>query len=124
MKRDHPLVLPELQPLDVTSEDFARLQECPSLLNLRNKLTQMKRSGQRTALLCYLRCSGRLYRKRLPSKRPAKVGKLTLVPKDCRLIILSVGHEKLRSFLSCKDFLEGSSHFWDGHGYYRLLSIL
>ncbi|MPC55885.1 hypothetical protein E2C01_049830 [Portunus trituberculatus] len=27
MERVHPLVLPELQPLDVTPEDFARLQE-------------------------------------------------------------------------------------------------
>ncbi|MPC08919.1 hypothetical protein E2C01_001516 [Portunus trituberculatus] len=67
----HPLVLLELQPLDVTPEDFASLQEeCPSLGNKVNT-GEEEWTKDGSSLL------PSLYRTLKP---PAKVGKLTLVP--------------------------------------------
>ncbi|XP_076060325.1 uncharacterized protein LOC143036653 [Oratosquilla oratoria] len=96
MKRVHPLQMPALQPLSVTPEEFCILQEsCPTPAGLWDKtkseeIDQTKNGSS----FQYLKIDGLLYRKCVLSTHVEKVGKLALVvPKKCRPIILSVGHE-------------------------------
>lgn len=96
MKRVHPLVLPPLQPLDITPEEFSLLQQsCPTLTGIRNKIKLREEEHTKDgSTYGYLQCNGLLYRKCLSSKHQNKVGKLTLVvPQECRALILSIGHD-------------------------------
>ncbi|XP_050709220.1 protein NYNRIN-like [Eriocheir sinensis] len=96
VRRLHPPVLSDLQPLKVTPADFARLQEtCPSLGAVRAKATaglpDVARNG---ASYKFSWTNGLLYRDCVASSRPGKVGTRTLVlPSDCRQIVLQVAHE-------------------------------
>ncbi|XP_050706587.1 uncharacterized protein LOC126991970 [Eriocheir sinensis] len=96
VRRLHPPVLSDLQPLKVTPADFARLQEtCPSLGVVRAKATaglpDVARNG---ASYKFSWTNGLLYRDCVASSRPGKVGTRTLVlPSDCRQIVLQVAHE-------------------------------
>ncbi|XP_076058196.1 uncharacterized protein LOC143035258 [Oratosquilla oratoria] len=96
MKRVHPLQMPALQPLSVTPEEFCSLQEsCPTLAGLwdKTKSEEMDQTKNGSSFQ-YLKIDGLLYRKCVLSTHVEKVGKLALVvPKECRPIILSVGHE-------------------------------
>ncbi|XP_076030915.1 uncharacterized protein LOC143019101 [Oratosquilla oratoria] len=96
MKRVHPLQMPALQPLSVTPEVFCSLQEsCPTLAGLwdKTKSEEMDQTKNGSSFQ-YLKIGGLLYRKCVLSTHVEKVGKLALVvPKECRPIILSVGHE-------------------------------
>ncbi|XP_076060384.1 uncharacterized protein LOC143036684 [Oratosquilla oratoria] len=96
MKRVHPLQMPALQPLSVTPEEFCSLQEsCPTLAELwdKTKSEEMDQTKNGSSFQ-YLKIDGLLYRKCVLSTHVEKVGKLALVvPKECRPIILSVGHE-------------------------------
>ncbi|XP_076064956.1 uncharacterized protein LOC143038997 [Oratosquilla oratoria] len=96
MKRVHPLQMPALQPLSVTPEEFCSLQEsCPTLAGLwdKTKSEEMDQTKNGSSFQ-YLKIDGLLYRKYVLSTHVEKVGKLALVvPKECRPIILSVGHE-------------------------------
>ena len=92
MKRVHLLVLPELHPV----KEFGQLQEsCPTLTGPRYKANSgEKEHSKHGSTFIYLRPNGLLYRKCVSFKHTLRVGKFTLVvPKDCRPIILSVGHE-------------------------------
>ncbi|XP_050704321.1 uncharacterized protein LOC126989756 [Eriocheir sinensis] len=96
VRRLHPPVLSDLQPLKVTPADFARLQEtCPSLGVVRAKSTgglpDVARNG---ASYKFSGTNGLLYRDCVACSRPGKVGTRTLVlPSDCRQIVLQVAHE-------------------------------
>ncbi|XP_076038439.1 uncharacterized protein LOC143023724 [Oratosquilla oratoria] len=96
MKRVHPLQMPALQPLSVTPEEFCSLQEsCPTLAGLwdKTKSEEMDQTKNGSSFQ-YLKIDGLLYRKCVLSTHVEKVGKLALVvPKECRPIILSVGHK-------------------------------
>ena len=122
MKRVHPLVLPELQPVTVTPEEFGRLQEsCPTLAGLRDKANSGEEERSRDgSTFVYLRSNGLLYRKCVSSKHMLKVGKLVLVvPQTCRTIILSVGHENPLAghFSHRKTGMKiGDKFFWPGMG--------
>lgn len=122
LKRVHPLVLPELQPLTVTPEEFGRLQEsCPTLAVLRDKANSGEKEHSRDgSTFVYPRSNGLLYRKCVTSKHTEKVGKLALVvPKDCRPVILSVGHENPLAghFSHRKTGMKiGDKFFWPGMG--------
>lgn len=107
VRRLHPFVLPDLQPLKVTPTDLARLQEtCPSLgavrANATAGLTEVARNGEPYK---FSWTNGLLYRDVVASGRSGKVGTRTLVlPSDCRQIVLQVAHESpRRSLLSSED---------------------
>lgn len=96
LKRVHPLVLPALQPLSVTPQEFSRLQSsCPSLEGIRIKAASDEEEKTRSGCTYrFLQKDGLLYRKCLSSVFPHKEGKLSLVvPRECRPVILRVAHE-------------------------------
>ncbi|XP_076057566.1 uncharacterized protein LOC143035033 [Oratosquilla oratoria] len=96
MKRVHPLQMPALQHLSVTPEEFCSVQEsCPTLAGLwdKTKSEEMDQTKNGSSFQ-YLKIDDLLYRKCVLSTHVEKVGKLALVvPKECRPIILSVGHK-------------------------------
>ena len=122
MKRLHPLVLPDLQPLKVTPSEFARLQEtCPSLGSVRSKAsTEQPEVARNGATYKFLWSDGLLYRECVASDRPGKVGTRTLVlPSDCRQVVLQVAHESPLAghFSHRKTEWKVSTHFfWPGMG--------
>ena len=96
MKRLHPLHLPDIQPLSVTLEEFARLQmSCDTLTIARAKAaTGEIDQARNNSTFHFLFHEGLLYRKCLTSRHLEKVGKLYLVvPCKCRPIVLNVAHE-------------------------------
>ncbi|XP_037794286.1 uncharacterized protein LOC119589789 [Penaeus monodon] len=96
VKRVHPLVLPEIEPLKVTPEEFAKLQaECHSLTKLWEKVKSEELDKMRDGTeFKYEQRNGLLYRTCVASKHYERLGKSSLVvPSECRAIILSVGHE-------------------------------
>jgi hypothetical protein len=96
VKRVHPLVLPEIEPLKVTPEDFAKLQaECHSLTKFWEKVKSKEHDKMRDGTVFkYEQINGLLYRTCVASKHCERVGKSSLVvPSKCRAIILAVGHE-------------------------------
>ncbi|XP_076063452.1 uncharacterized protein LOC143038314 [Oratosquilla oratoria] len=96
MKRVHPLQMPALQPLSVTPEEFCSQKEsCPTLAGLWDQTKSEKMDQTKNgSSFQYLKIDGLLYRKCVLSTHVEKVDKLALVvPKECRPIILSVGHE-------------------------------
>ena len=96
LKRVHPLVLPALQPLSITPQDFSRLQSsCSSLEGIRAKVAAGEEEKTRNGCTYqYLQEDGLLYRKCLSSRYSHKTGKLSLVvPRECRPVILQVAHE-------------------------------
>ena len=122
MKRIHPLVLPALQPLSMTPDEFRHLQSsCETLASARAKAT----SGEigtvsKGSTYQFVMDNGLLYRKCLSSNRPDKIGKLTLlVPRDCRPIILSMAHESpLAGHFSHRktELKVADQFFWPGMG--------
>ncbi|XP_045134079.1 uncharacterized protein LOC123517739 [Portunus trituberculatus] len=122
MKRLHPLVLPELQPLSMTPQEFNQLQaSCPSLTGVRQKAsTGEVEKARNGSSFQYLYVNGLLYRKCLTSQLPNKVGQQCLVvPSECRQIILSVAHESPLAghFSHRKTELKIYEHFfWPGMG--------
>ncbi|XP_076033642.1 uncharacterized protein LOC143020782 [Oratosquilla oratoria] len=120
MKRVHPLQMPALQPLSVTPEEFCSLQEsCPTLLGLWDKAKSEEMDQTKNgSSFQYLKIDGLLYRKYVLSTHVEKVGKLALVvPKECRPIILSVGHENLLAghFSQRKTAMKiADKFFWPG----------
>jgi len=96
VKRVHPLVLPEIEPLKVTPEDFAKLQaECHSLTKFWEKVKSEEHDKMRDGTVFkFEQINGLLYRTCVASKHCERVGKSSLVvPSKCRAIILAVGHE-------------------------------
>ncbi|XP_047469564.1 uncharacterized protein LOC125025584 [Penaeus chinensis] len=96
VKRVHPLVLPEIEPLKVTPKEFAKLQaECHSLTQFWKKIktNEIDKMRDGTEFKYEIR-NGLLYRTCVASQHCERVGKSSLVvPSECRAIILSVGHE-------------------------------
>ncbi|XP_047478945.1 uncharacterized protein LOC125032028 [Penaeus chinensis] len=96
IKRVHPLVLPKLEPLNITHSEFVKLQSsCPSLSGIRCKgnagETENMRDG---SLYKYEVINSLIYRSCVNSRFRERVGKSSLVvPADCRKIILSLAHE-------------------------------
>ena len=119
MKRVHPLVVPALQPLSITPTDFGNLQaSCRTLAGLREKANANELETTRDgSTFQYTWTNGLLYRRCISSNHQEKVSKDTLVvPKDCRQIILSVGHENpLAGYFSHRIKFR-SSFFWSGMG--------
>ena len=95
-KKVHPLILPKLEPLNVTPVEFSKLQLCcPSLLGIRDKVTSGEHDKVKDGSeFKYEKVNDLLYRTCVASKFPDKIGNSALVvPQDCRQIVLSVGHE-------------------------------
>ena len=122
IKRQHPLVLPALQPFGITPDDFGKLQaSCSTLATVRSKvssgLVDKVRNG---TSFQYVKDNGLLYRKCLKSNRPDKVGQLALVvPHKCRQTVLSVAHESPLAghFSHRKTEMKITDHFyWPGMG--------
>ena len=119
-KRIHPLVLPQLNPLSVTPDEFCRLQKsCPSLNCLQTKATTREVEKARDgATYQFIYEDDLLYQKCLSSDRPQKVHSLSLiVPSDCCPVILSVVHEGslARHFSHQKTQMKTSQDFyWPG----------
>ncbi|XP_069995020.1 uncharacterized protein [Penaeus vannamei] len=96
VKRVHPLVLPEIEPLKVTPEDFVKLQaECHSLTKFWEKVKSEEHDKMRDGTVFkFEQVNGLLYRTYVASKHCERVSKSSLVvPSKCRAIILAVGHE-------------------------------
>ncbi|XP_069970993.1 uncharacterized protein [Penaeus vannamei] len=96
VKRVHPLVLLEIEPLKVTPEDFAKLQaKCHSLTKFWEKVKSEEHDKMRDGTVFkFEQINGLLYRTCVVSKHCERVGKSSLVvPSKCRAIILAVGHE-------------------------------
>ena len=92
----HPLVTPNLNPLDLTAEEFRTLQtNCSSLADIKRKVgtgeVVMLRDG---STYQFVLVDGLMYRKCLSSSFPPLIGKLSLVtPEKCRNTILEISHE-------------------------------
>ncbi|XP_069988596.1 uncharacterized protein [Penaeus vannamei] len=96
VKRVHPLVLQEIEPLKVTPKDFAKLQaKCHSLTKFWEKVKSEEHDKMRDGTVFkFEQINGLLYRTCVASKHCERVGKSSLVvPSKCRAIILAVGHE-------------------------------
>ncbi|XP_063601110.1 uncharacterized protein LOC134777201 [Penaeus indicus] len=96
IKRVHPLVLPKLEPLNITPSEFVKLQlSCPSLSGIRCKANAGETENMRDgSLYKYEVMNGLIYRSCVNSRFRERVGKSSLVvPADCRKIILSLAHE-------------------------------
>ncbi|XP_069984657.1 uncharacterized protein [Penaeus vannamei] len=92
----HTLVLPEIEPLKVTPEDFAKLQaECHSLTKFWEKVKSEEHDKMcDDTVFKFEQINGLLYRTCVASKHCERIGKSSLVvPSKCRAIILAVGHE-------------------------------
>ena len=122
IKRQHPLVLPALQPFSITPDDFGKLQaSCSTLATVRSKassgLVEKIRNG---TSFQFVKDNGLLYRKCLTSNRPDKVGQFALVvPHKCRQTVLSVAHESPLAghFSHRKTEMKIIDHFfWPGIG--------
>ena len=94
----HPLVVPQLDPVKISPNEFKQLQKtCPTLKEIREKCQK----GEITTLrdgskYSFIRKNDLIYRKCLKSKFVPKIGKVTLVvPEKCRKSIMSVAHEAL-----------------------------
>lgn len=72
MKNVHPLVLPALQPLRVTPDDFARLQDtCETYSTARAKAASGEREQVRNGpSYQFVTMNGLLYHERLTFKGP------------------------------------------------------
>lgn len=97
-KKLHPLVVPSIEPLNVTPKQFSDLQQkCTSLETVRKKcLSGEKDETKDGSIFKYDNIDGLLYRYCVKSKKPGMAGKLTLVvPLECRKFVLSAAHEGL-----------------------------
>ena len=95
-RKVHPLVLPNLQTLAMTPQDFARLQSsCPTLTALRDKASSGEEERTRSgSIFKYEISNGLLYRVSCSSNNKNQEGrKYLVVPADCRRSVLSVSHE-------------------------------
>ena len=95
-KRIHPLVLPKLDPLNITPTEFAKLQvSCPSLSSVRDQVkTGESNTARDGSVYKFVESQGLLYRTCIQSRHQVKIGQRALViPAECRRIVISVSHE-------------------------------
>lgn len=94
--RIHPLVVPNLNPINISPSEFAVMQnDCPTLKEVKNKLqnktVEKKVDGSE---FLFIKENGIIYRKCIKPGKSNKLGKKVLVvPLDCRKTILSIAHE-------------------------------
>jgi len=95
-KTVHPLVLPEIKPINVTPEQFIEKQRtCVTLEKIRVKVssgdTDTMRDGSEYS---FVKENGFIYRLCVKSSKKQIIGAKTLVvPYDCRELVLQVAHE-------------------------------
>lgn len=92
----HPLVVPQLNPINIDHKQFSKLQKsCPSLCKVRSladegKCITMKDGSQ----FKFVYSNDLLYRRCVTAKTERLVGKRALVvPADCRQAVLKTSHE-------------------------------
>ena len=121
-KRIHPLVLPIIEPLNITPEKFSELQStCSSLSSVRCKVESgvedLTRDGN---IFKFESVDGLIYRTCIKSTFLERIGKRSLiVPAECRSIILSLAHEGPLAghFSHRKTEMRVKEHFhWPGMG--------
>ena len=94
----HPLIVPEIEPLDITPSEFSVLQNsCTDLADIRSKLTSNEIIKSRNGTTHQFKVINNLiYRVCLESKAKAQVAKKALVvPLSCRKLVLKLAHESL-----------------------------
>ncbi|XP_063598199.1 uncharacterized protein LOC134774732 [Penaeus indicus] len=122
IKRVHPLLLPKLEPLNITPSEFVKLQSsCPSLSGIRCKANAGETENMRDgSLYKYEAMNGLIYRSCVNSRFCKRVGKSSLVvPADFRKIILSLAHESpLEGHISHRktEIKVREQFYWPGMG--------
>ena len=92
----HPLVVPEIQPIDVSPEKFADLQQtCDTLKEVRRQANDKEETVTKDGSRYLFSTKNKLlYRTCLASKHKILKGRCVLVaPKECRRTILVTAHE-------------------------------
>ena len=113
----HPLILPDIEPLNINKQEFIDLQQnCPTLAKIRESVISgeicSSRNGRKYT---FVKENNLLYRKCVESKLSIDIGKLSLiVPQKCRMLVLKVAHDLPVSghFSNRKTELKVCQKFW------------
>ena len=95
-KSIHPLDLPNVQPLDISHDEFKALQAtCPTLNLIRQKCSQGETETNKTGITFnYVTENSLIYRTIVDSKNVNDIGKkMLVVPKECRATVLKLSHD-------------------------------
>ena len=113
----HPLVLPNIEPLNINKKDFIELQQnCPTLKQIRDNIhsgEQFKSRNGRSYI--FILENELIYRKCVSSCNERDINKLNLVvPKSCRPIVLKLAHDLPVSghFSNRKTEMKVCNQFW------------
>ena len=95
VKPIHPLIVPEVESLDMSHNEFLRLQNsCESLENIRKAVVSGQVFEKKKYSFKFIVTNGIIYKHILTSANSYEVGKDKLViPSDCRLTVLKLSHD-------------------------------
>ena len=92
----HPLILPSVQPLDISHDKFRELQSnCPTLESIRRKCTEnVTETNKAGTVFKYVMHNSLIYRSIINSKNLSDIGKKVLViPNECKVVVLKLSHD-------------------------------
>ena len=91
----HPLVLPEVEPLNISHEGLQRLQkDCKTLQNVRDNCSKGEVLTQHNTSYEYIKENGLLYKSILQYNIQASIGKkLLVIPFELRKVVLKLAHD-------------------------------